>query len=556
MPSGAQPQLVSNAQRLKTPGHEIIRDLDFSSKDLRGLNLSNKTFINVNFGHADLSGADCSNSTFIQCQAHNVLCLDTCFNGARFDRLFGTGMELQGGHFVGADFSECTIENPIIYKANFSGAKFSKSQILGINHYDDSREKEFYTEAHDTASEVLLATKFDGAQFRDCQLSGFVSHGSFKGAFLYDVSFEGWFIHCDFSGSELQYTDAARLNIFQSNFDRSKITYCNFRASDVSGCSFVGTSFVQVSFEYASLVETKFIPIRVFEVNFQSARYSNPLEHLTSTKESSSQIETLSEVLRGVNQLSLAGEFEDFVESHKRLTSCEEDTELSVADAMRLLGINPKVPRSSGDYPIYREPEDILRSIAYEHKIITQSRNLSFQDIIKSIELQDGLRRTLADAAGLLSTFTEVDEAAEIFQLMYQSAYVNTAEMKEAYQQVLAGEISPQSALSRLGAVLLEESIESHKELLSSHQNDFIFTFGNAAELMREEHRRIMLSYHPDVYLNPDNFTFLRKAHKAYQLLIQVGIIAKAEASSFRGRNDSFGETLLPPSLPYRAGAE
>jgi uncharacterized protein YjbI with pentapeptide repeats len=123
-----------NAQR-RAIGYEFLdlSDMDFTGKDLEGINFSNTGLQRCRFDFAYLAEA-----SLIMCEMQQVSCRETSFFQASLEESIITMADLNGAIFDSASLMEANLtgsdaQNASFIDADLSNANFSKTQLNDAN---------------------------------------------------------------------------------------------------------------------------------------------------------------------------------------------------------------------------------------------------------------------------------------------------------------------------------------------------------------------------------------------------------------------------------------
>lgn len=195
---------------------------------LKGANLTNCTFRNVDFTGSNLDGANLMCSTFIGCTLKGLSIRGANFTDCKLEDVDFTGSDLSRSSFYDADLHApimrgCNLTGVLLEKAYFNGGDFTESNCEGVNFtvmdYSFSESESdcmngylqdprlIFNQANLRGAKfdklILTHAQFEGADltgasFKDCDLSStpedydYQSEGtSFKGAVLEGVVFDG-----------------------------------------------------------------------------------------------------------------------------------------------------------------------------------------------------------------------------------------------------------------------------------------------------------------------------------------------------------------------------
>lgn len=195
---------------------------------LKGANLTNCIFRNVDFTGSCLDRADLMCSTFIGCTLKGLSIKKANFSKCKLEDVDFTGSDLSRSYFYDTDLHapimrDCNLTEVSLLKADFTGGDFTGSNCEGVDFavmdYSFSEAESKCMNGYLQDPRLLFdecnlrGAKFDGltlthaqfegadltgASFKDCDLSSspedydYQSEGtSFKGAILEGVVFEG-----------------------------------------------------------------------------------------------------------------------------------------------------------------------------------------------------------------------------------------------------------------------------------------------------------------------------------------------------------------------------
>jgi uncharacterized protein YjbI with pentapeptide repeats len=174
---------------------------------LKGANLTNCTFRNVDFTGSCLDRANLMCSTFIGCTLKGLSIRGANFTDCKLEDVDFTGSDLSRSSFYDADLHApimrgCNLTGVLLEKADFTGGDFTESTCEGVNF--TVMDYSFSESESDCMNGYLQDPRliFNRANLRDAKFDKLIlTHAQFEGADLTDASFKD----CDLSSSPEDY---------------------------------------------------------------------------------------------------------------------------------------------------------------------------------------------------------------------------------------------------------------------------------------------------------------------------------------------------------------
>lgn len=211
------------------------KPVDFSGRNLAGLDLAELDFRGARLSGADLLGADLSGAVL----------KGSDLTGARLDRSTLTRTD-----FSGAILENATILRPSIYssftavEANWNDApKFAKARMAGAKLFGRFDYVDF-------KGADLKGAVFGGVDPRD-ENTSLARVGLFSGDFD-DANLEG----ADFTDSRLGFASFTNAKAAGARFTGADLTRADFSGADITGADFTGANLDEANFTNAKGFET------------------------------------------------------------------------------------------------------------------------------------------------------------------------------------------------------------------------------------------------------------------------------------------------------------
>lgn len=224
---------------------------DFTARDVVHSLFQSKIGNPVDFSGRDLAGLDLAE-------------LD--FRGARLSGVDFLGADLSGSVLKGSDMTGARLDRTTLTRTDFSEAILEKASILRPSIYST------FTAAEANWNE---APKFVRARMAGAQLFGRFDYVDFKGADLKGAVFGS-------IDPRDENTSLARVGLFSGDFDDanvegadftdSRLGFASFTNARAAGARFVGADLTRADFSGADLTDADFTGANLDEANFTNAK--------------------------------------------------------------------------------------------------------------------------------------------------------------------------------------------------------------------------------------------------------------------------------------------
>ncbi len=265
----------------------LLKGVDFSHCDLRGVDLGNLRLRGCNFSHANLEGATLADSQ-VSSNLHGANLAHVDATQASLCRAKLSGAIFEHAKLASADLSGHALQDIRLSGAMLEGARFVKANGARLD-FSGWRLRDT-----DWAVATLQGAVFDGADLEGARFSrADLTRASFKGAWLARAVLEGCttdstqLLAADLRGASLRGVNLSSLDLTFANLVDAQLEGAIFRGAtlrratmrglqlqtrDLRGADLRGAHLVDINLSGANLEDARLVRARLERVHLDGAR--------------------------------------------------------------------------------------------------------------------------------------------------------------------------------------------------------------------------------------------------------------------------------------------